>query len=75
MAIDRCGNCDVMFNRDHNTECPMCNETLSEYLVRQFRESGDDRVDHGELASNAVRLGTVGRGLFRRGHVGGETKG
>lgn len=51
-----------------------CREPLNAYLARQFRESGNGYVDHGQLASDAVRLDALGDRIFRRGHVGGETK-
>jgi len=50
-----------------------CQETLSAYLARQFRESGSDRVDRDKLGFDHQPHGRVGVGR-NSGNVGGETK-
>ena len=52
-----------------------CRESLAAYLAKQFRESGHDRVDRRQLGAPAVGLDDLGDRIFRRGNVGGETKG
>lgn len=53
-----------------------CEETLTEYLARQFREAGNGRVhvDSRELGVAAVDVAGLGDRLFRRRDVGREAK-
>lgn len=51
-----------------------CREPLNAYLARQFRESGHDHVDRSQLANTDLRVADMGRGISRRGVLGGEAK-
>lgn len=51
-----------------------CKESLAAYLAKQFRESGSDHVDRGQLGQPSGMVGNLGDRIFRRSDVGGETK-
>jgi len=51
-----------------------CQETLSAYLARRFRESGSDYVDRGQLVDAPMGVADLGDRFLRGRHVGGETK-
>jgi hypothetical protein len=76
MAIDRCNNCDVNYDRDYHTECPKCSETISQYLDRQFMgaSNGGVRLDSRQLEPAGSDLGDLVDGVLTGGILGGETK-
>ena len=51
-----------------------CEEKLSAYLARQFRESGSDHVDRGQLGQSSGLVGDMGNRVLRRGTMGREAK-
>jgi len=51
-----------------------CEEPLSAYLARRFRESGNAYVDSGQLEPAPMGVVDLGGRLFRGRHVGREAK-
>jgi len=51
-----------------------CEEPLTAYLARRFRESGHEYVDHGQLDVATDSLGDMERRVFDGRNMGGGKK-
>jgi len=60
--------------RSHGFLNCKCEETLGQYLARQFREAGSEYVDRGELDRPHLRMGDLERRILDGRVLGGETK-
>jgi hypothetical protein len=62
--------------RSHGFLNCKCEETLGQYLARQFREATSEgiRMDSGKLEPTLVDVGDLVDGVSTRGILGGSTK-